>query len=362
MSADQSLSPLKGDKDMVTLGSDSHKQSHTLVAVDENGRQLGELRVAATPAGHREALSWARRWSERCWAMENCRQLSRGLERDLVTAGEKVLQVSPRLMVRSRRSSRELGKSDPIDALAVARVALREPNLPVAHLEGRSRELKLLVDHREDLVGEQTRIQNRLLWHLHELEPGFEIAAGGLLRKVVLSEVCRRLDRHSGVVAEIALELVARLVELSKSVKTLQRRIEVLAAELAPSLLRLPGCGGLSAAKLVAETADVRRFRSSAAFAMHNGTAPIPAWSGNQDRHRLNRGGNRQVNAALHRIAITQLRLGGEASAYMARRMTLGNSKAEAIRALRRQLSDEVYRRLRMDSLERVTAPSEVAA
>src|SRR5260370_19671118 len=137
---------------MVTLGTDSHKQSHTLVAVDENGRQLGEFRVAATPSGHIEALGWARQWPERRWAMENCRQLSRGLERDLLTAGEQVLQVSPKLMGTSRRSGRELGKSDPIDALAVATVAPRERNLPAAQLEGKSRELKLLVDHREDLI------------------------------------------------------------------------------------------------------------------------------------------------------------------------------------------------------------------
>lgn len=347
---------------MVTLGSDSHKRSHTLVVVDENGRQLEQRTVAATGAGHREALAWAGQWPERRWALENCRHLSRVLERDLLTAGEAVVQVSPKLMGGARRSGRELGKSDPIDALAVARAALREPHLPVAQLEGRSRELKLLVDHREDLVGERTRIQNRLLWHLHELEPGFEVPASGLLRAAVLADVRRRLQRQHGVVAEIARDLVSRLVELTASVKQLQRRIEALAGELAPSLLRLPGCAGLSAAKLVAETADVKRFRSSAAFAMHNGTAPIPVWSGNQERHRLNRGGNRQLNVALHRIAITQIRLGGEARTYVARRMSLGNTKTEAIRALRRQISDEVYRRLRLDSSERLTAPNAVAA
>lgn len=347
---------------MVTLGTDSHKQSHTLVAVDENGRQLGELRVQARPRGHMEALDWARQWPERRWAMENCRQLSRGLERDLLTAGEEVLQVSPKLMGTSRRSGRELGKSDPIDALAVARVALREPYLPVARLEGKGRELKLLVDHREDLVGERTRIQNRLLWHLHELEPGLQIACGGLTRRVVLNEVTRRLEAHQGVISEIARDLVERLAELTISVNRLQRRIEVLAAELAPSLLRLPGCAGLTAAKLMAETADVQRFRSSAAFAMHNGTAPIPVWSGNQQRHRLNRGGNRQLNVALHRIAITQLRLGGDARAYVARRMSRGNSKTEAIRALRRQLSDEVYRRLRLDRSEAFSVATPAAA
>ncbi|TME22543.1 MAG: IS110 family transposase [Chloroflexi bacterium] len=347
---------------MVTFGGDSHKRSHTLVAVDENGRQLAACTVAATSSGHMEALGWARQWPERRWALENCRHLSRVLERELLSAGEAVVQVSPKLMGSARRTGREQGKSDPIDALAVARAALREPHLPVAQLEGKSREVKLLVDHREDLVGERTRIQNRLLWHLHELEPGYQVVASGLLRTVILCEVRMRLENRTGVVAEIARELVERLSELTRSVKRLQRRIEALMEELAPALLRLPGCAGLSAAKLVAETADVRRFRSSAAFAMHNGTAPIPVWSGNHERHRLNRGGNRQLNVALHRIAITQMRLGGPASAYIARRLAMGNTKTEAIRALRRQISDEVYRRLRQDDSERSTAPIAAAA
>jgi transposase len=347
---------------MVTFGGDSHKRTHTLVAVDENGRQLGERTVATTPGGHIDALGWASQWPERRWALENCRHLSRVLERDLLKAGEAVVQVSPKLMGMARRTGRELGKSDPIDAMAVARAALREPHLPVAQLEGKEREVKLLVDHREDLVGERTRIQNRLLWHLHELEPGYVVVASGLLRTVVIAEVRNRLEGHTGVVAEIARELVERLVELTQSVKRLQRRIEALMQELAPTLLSLPGCAGLSAAKLVAETAGVGRFRSSAAFAMHNGTAPIPVWSGNHERHRLNRGGNRQLNVALHRIAITQMRLGGAAAVYIARRLAMGNTKTEAIRALRRQISDEVYRRLRQDHSGRSTALVAVAA
>lgn len=347
---------------MVTLGGDCHKRNHMLVAVDENGRPLGELRVAATTGGHVEALAWARQWPERRWALENCRHLSRGLERDLLTAGEAVLQISPKLMGTARRSGREPGKSDSIDAVAVARAALRETRLPVAQLEGRARELKLLVDHREDLVGERTRIQNRLLWHLHELEPGLKLPPRGLVRQVVLVEVRARLQPHRGTVADIARDLVVRLVALTKSVKELQHRIESLVAELAPSLLNLRGCGALSAAKLVAETADVRRFHSPAAFAMHNGTAPLPVSSGNHQRHRLNRGGNRQLNAALHRIAITQLRLGGEAKVYVARRLSSGNTKTEAIRALRRQLSDEVYRRLCLDAREPVATPKALAA
>ncbi|MBO0682750.1 MAG: IS110 family transposase [Candidatus Dormibacteraeota bacterium] len=336
---------------MVTLGSDSHKSTHTVVAVDANGRQLGSRTVRAISAGHLEALRWAERWPQRRWALEDCRHVSRGLERDLLSAGETVVRVSPKLMAGARQSARELGKSDPIDALAVARAALREPDLPVAHLEGPSREVKLLLDHREDLVAERTRMHNRLRWHLHELEPGYEIAAGSLNSKSVLEAVAALLAAHDSVTAEIARELVGRIAELTVRATELEGRISSLSAELAPSLLALEGCGGLTAAKIVAETADISRFSSRGAYATNNGTAPIPVWSGNHTRFRLNRGGNRQLNAALHRIAITQIRQTGRGRAYLEQRMAAGNTKAEALRALKRRISDEVYRRLWQDHL-----------
>jgi transposase len=347
---------------MVTLGSDSHKRTHTLVAVDSNGRQLGSRTVQATSAGHLEALRWARQWPDRRWALEDCRHLSRRLEVDLLTAGEAVLRVSPKLMAGARRGGRELGKSDPIDALAVARAALREPDLPVAQLEGASREVKLLLDHREDLVAERTRMQNRLRWHLHELEPGYEIPLRGLDRKVVLGALVELLSKHQGVVAEIASELIAEIVSKTERINQLERRVADLIAELAPSLLSLQGCAALTAAKIVGETADVSRFNSRGAFAMNNGTAPIPVWSGNHTRYRLNRGGNRQLNAALHRIAITQIRLACPGRAYLERRVAAGNTKTEAIRALRRRISDEVYRRLWQDHLVASAPPAAVAA
>src|SRR6266550_8767460 len=195
---------------MVTLGGDCHKRTHTLVAVDDNGQQLGAKTFSAVPAGHIEALGWARQWPERKWALENCRHLSRRLEADLLLAGEQVVQVSPKLMAGVRRSARESGKSDPIDALAVARAALRESDLPVAQLEGKNRDVKLVLDHRDDLVGERTRVQNRLRWLLHELDPGFEVPDRSLDRKVVLKRVEHVLALHRGVAADIAIELLDR--------------------------------------------------------------------------------------------------------------------------------------------------------
>jgi transposase len=231
----------------------------------------------------------------------------------------------------------------------VARAALREPNLPTAHLDGPARELRLLVDHREDLVAERTRIQNRLRWHLHELFPEFEIQPRTVKRLHVLDTLERRLADVEGTVASIARELIGRVRELSLRANSLERQIVRLVRQLAPSLLALTGCGPLSAAKLVGEVAGAGRFRSKATFARWNGTAPIPVWSANDGRYRLNRGGNRQVNAALHRIAITQWRGDGPGQAYVQRRMTTGDSKTEALRLLRRRISDEVYKRLLTD-------------
>lgn len=346
---------------MIVIGVDSHKRTHTAVAADETGRRLAEITVAATSAGHLDLVRWAARFSERRFALEDCRHLSRRLSADLLCAGETVIRVWPKLMAGARRSSRESGKSDPIDALAVARAALREPDLPVATLDGEERELRLLIDHRDDLVAERTRAQNRLRWHLHELDPGSEPAARSLDRAVVLAALEVRLADAPGTVARIARELVGRIRELTRTIDALEREITRLVREIAPSLLALPGCGPLTTAKLIGETAGIGRFRSAAAFARHNGSAPVPVWSANDERHRLNRKGNRQLNVALHRIAITQMRIDARGRAYLAHRRAVGDTKTEAIRALRRRISDEVYRRMGHDERLRATARATLA-
>lgn len=334
---------------MMTIGGDSHKRTHTFVAVDGVGRHIAEKTVPATSNGHLEALRWAAQWPERTWALEDCRHLTRRLEGDLLRAGEAVLRVPPKLMAGQRRSAREVGKSDPIDAMSVARAALREPDLPVARLDGEARQLKLLVDHRDDLVAERTRMQSRLRWHLHELMPEHDIAPKALKRFKELDDVDNRLTEFEGPVAAIAVELVGRIREITIRANQLEREITLIVRQLAPTLLALAGCGVLSAAKIVAEVAGIDRFRSRAAFARWNGTAPIPVWTGNE-KFRLNRGGNRQVNAALHRITITQWRgVGDQGRDYILGRLERGDTKTSAIRALRRHISDEVFTRLRAD-------------
>ncbi|MDE3065725.1 MAG: IS110 family transposase [Acidobacteriota bacterium] len=337
---------------MMVVGIDAHKRTHTAVAVDERGRRLGVKTVATTSAGHLELVRWARKLGEHHFAVEDCRHLSRRLERDLLGAGKTVVRVPPKMMAQVRRSARERGKSDPIDAMAIARAALGEPDLPTACLDGPDRDVRLLVDHREDLVAERTRAQNRLHWHLHELDPSVVLAPGSLDRYVVLGRLDSLVARHEGTVAEIAAELIDRIRSLTVRINDLERRLNALVKDRAPHLLDLQGCGTLTAAKIVGETAGVGRFADRHRFARFNGTAPIPVWSSNKVRVRLNRGGNRQLNAALHRIALTQLR-GGPGRIYVDKRLTMGNTRTEAVRALRRKLSDEVYRRLMADQAMR---------
>ena len=342
---------MEGDTFMVVLGIDAHKRTHTVVAVDEAGRQLGvRVTKATSTAAHLDLVVWADQFgADRRWAVEDCRHLSRRLEADLLAAGEVIVRVPPKLMAHCRDSARTYGKSDPIDALAVARAALREPDLPAARLDGPERELRLLADHREDLVAERTRMINRLRWHLHELDPSWDPAPRSLARSKNLEAVCSRLAGMDGLVARLAADLAGRIAALTADVNALQREIAVLVRQLAPSLLALPGAAELTAAKIVGQTADVRRFRSKDAYARHNGTAPLPAWSGNHTRHRLSRTGNRQLNCAIHRIAVTQIRCHPPAQAYLKARIAAGDTKTEALRALKRRLSDTVYRALLAD-------------
>jgi transposase len=337
---------------VVVVGIDVHKQTHCVVAVDEAGRQLGApVTVRATDAGHRQLLRWAgREFAELSveFAVEDCRHVSARLERALLDAAQSVVRVPPKLMAQTRTSARTRGKSDPIDALAIARAAVREPNLPRAEHTHASRELKLLVDHREDLVGTRTALQNRLRWRLHELDPEFDLPARGLDLAKHLDRARTRLEAFpASTVRRIALEELADIGSLTSRINLLEKEITELVRAQAPQLLDLPGCGPLTAAKLVGETANPTRFRSEAAFAMHAGAAPIPASSGKTNRHRLARGGNRQINAALHRIAVTQIRLDGLGRAYYQRRRTSGDTTMEALRALKRRLARIVFNLLR---------------
>lgn len=336
---------------MIVIGTDTHKRSHTCSAVFAGTGQLaGELTAAAREPGFRELLAWGGDIDEeRIWAIEDCRHVSGSLERFLVASGERVVRVPPKLMGQSRRGERTRGKSDPIDALAVARAALREgpETLPVAHLDEEALELKLLLDHRENLIRARAEDQQRLRWHLHDLWPDLELPAGCLDRIVWLDRVGRKLSRaEQSAHMRVARELVKAIRDYTKRAAALEREIGAMVRSRAPQLLEMPGCGTLTAAKLLAETAGADRFASDAKLARLAGVAPIPASSGNRIRHRLDRGGNRQLNCALHRIAVTQGRSHPPAREFLARKQAEGKSRMEALRCLKRHLARRVWKLL----------------
>jgi transposase len=289
--------------------------------------------------------------------------LSARLERDLLTSGQQVVRVPPKLMAQTRASARTPGKSDPIDALAAARAYLLEPDLPLACHDEISRELKLLVDRHEDLVAQRTSTINRLLWRVHELD----LERAPKPRSLDLPKHRRLhsdwLAKQPGLVAELARDELAGITRLTDTINALAKRIGDRVRQVALALLALPGCGELTAAKLVGEAAGVTRFKTEAAFARHAGVAPVPVWSGNTaGRVRMTRSGNGQLNAALHRIAVTQIRLDGFGPTYYRKRIDAGDSKTEALRCLKRRLARVVFHYLHVDHRNRIQPCQPAAA
>jgi transposase len=343
--------PNEGTVGMIVLGADTHKVSHTVAAVDAaTGRAEADRTVRAKRRSFEDLLQWARALDgERVWAIEDCRHVSGALERFLLARGERVVRVSPKLMAGARKSARERGKSDPIDAVAIARAAIREglETLPVAQLAGPELDVRLLVDHRERLVGQRTALINDLRWGLHDLWPEFEIPERALIRGCWQERVGGRLARVAQTTrVRIARDELRRIRELTRAIDALERQLAPLVAGLAPRLLAERGCGVLTAAKLIGEIAGVERFASDAKLARTAGSAPIPASSGRTGRHRLDRGGNRQLNCALHRLAVSKARLDPETAAYLARKQAEGKSRREALRCLKRHLARRVFKLL----------------
>jgi transposase len=273
---------------MVTIGIDPHKQTHTGVAVDPLGVQTAQRTVAARRDGFGALLEWARTIDgERVWVIEDVRHVSGSLERFLIDRGETVVRLPPRLMANARQAVRERGKSDPIDALAIARAALREgiDTLPTARLAGPELEIRLLGLHRERLVDTRTRLINELRWQLHDLWPDWEIPKRVLIHPAWQTKVTNRLRRAPNTVrVQIARDMIARIRELTRTITQLYHQLATLVAQVAPQLLAENGLGVLIAAKLIGEIAGIERFTSDAQLARISGCAPIPVSSGRSDR------------------------------------------------------------------------------
>ena len=342
---------------MIVIGADTHKGSHALAAVDDGtGRVRGQREIKAEEPGHLAAVRWARDLDEeRVWAIEDCRHVSGRLEQALLAAGERVVRVAPHRMGASRRGERERGKSDQIDALAIARAVVKDgvEKFPVAYLDEEAMEIRLLFDHRRDLVAERTKVQNRMRWHLLALCPELErsLKARSLSETRQLDRIDRKLRGMPGARVRVAREQVAQIRSLTRQANALERELLGLINAHRPQLLAEIGCGALTAAILIGRTAGAERYRSDACFARHAGTAPIKCSSGQRDQHRLDRGGDRQLNHALHIIAITRASHDPATKAYLERKQAEGKTRKGALRCLKRHLARRFHHLLAVPAL-----------
>ncbi len=286
-----------------------------------------------------------------CGRLEDCRHVSGSFERFLIARGERVVRVPTRLMANTRRSSRERGKSDRIDAIAVARAALAEGigTLPTAELAGPELDIRLLVDHRERLVSGARRAQQHAA-----VAPARSLARAGAAGQLACSTASGvrgsrgawRAPSRRCASGSPATSCAGYASSPRRSTRS-RARSPSSSRRVAPQLLDEPGFGPLTAAKLVGEIAGAGRFASDAKLARAAGLAPIPVSSGRTDRHRLDRGGNRQINAAIHRVAVTRARCHPETIEFIARKKTEGKTHREAIRCLKRHLARRIWQLLR---------------
>jgi transposase len=342
---------------MVTIGIDAHKSSLAVCLVDELGRELGSREFGNHPRAHAALHAWVGGVApaERRFGVESTGWVGRGIACFLLEQGETVVDVRGSLTERERKRLRGQGKSDPRDALAIARITAREQQLPPVRADSLSRDLKLLCDYRAQLLAERIRIANRLHADLVSLRPGYERQIRNLGSRVQLERAERLLAGDESVQALLGRRRIEQLCRLDAEIKQAERDLRERVRESGTRLPQLPGIGDLIAARIIGEVGDVDRITSKGRFARLNGTAPIPASTGATNRHRLNPGGNRRLNHAIHMIALTQARIDPRAHAYIERRRSEGRTRRDAVRALKRHLSDVVYQQLRADARSALT-------
>jgi transposase len=335
---------------MIVIGVDAHKRTHTLVALDAGtGVSQGEVTVQASDDGTLQALRFAGSIdADRVWAVEDCRHVTSRLERALLGAGERVIRVPPSLTGESRKATRTPGKSDPIDARAVALAAIREgiERLPVAYLDEQAHEIRVLCDYRDQLMRERNQVINRLRWLLVRIAPEIEAQIGpaALRGPRIRARLARQLGQlPASVQLRVVKAQLRRLNAIEKEQHELFDELTALLKVHAPQLLEQRSIGTVTAATIIGRTAGAQRFRSEACFARHTGTAPIPASSGKTNRHRLHRGGDRQLNRAIHIIALGRMVWDPDTRAYIQRRVSEGKTKREALRCLKRHIARQIW-------------------
>ncbi|MCM4078311.1 IS110 family transposase [Paractinoplanes hotanensis] len=337
---------------MITIGIDPHKSSLTAVALDEAGKTLDSRRVTINTAAFKTLTGWAARWPQRRFAVEGAAGLGRGIAQLLAAAGEDVVDVPATLAARARLlDTGGSRKTDVADAASVAHAAMRRPRLRPVIAENDHTRLRLLSERRDDLARERVRLLNRLHVVLRDLIPGGAALdltadkAATLLRSVrpiTATDSCRR---------DLAREMIADLRHLDQRLTANQAQIRQVLAETHSTITDMRGVGHLIAAKILGHVGDVSRFPTADHFASYTGTSPLEASSGERRRHRLNPTGNRQLNTALHTIALVQARDPGPGRVYYQRKIAEGKTPAEARRALKRRLTNVLYRHLIKDQL-----------
>jgi transposase len=335
----------------VFIGVDPHKVSATIEVVDEHETVLATGRFGTDKAGYVAMRKTVAGWSDRIWAVEGSNGAGRPLAQRLLADGERVVDVPAKLAARVRLfDTGHNRKTDAHDAHAVAAVAVRTTGLRVLSYDVELEALRMLADRREELTRARVQTVNRLHRLLSELTPGKakkDITTAQA--KAILSSV-RPRDLAGKTRRRLAAEQLAELVAVEKKIKTLTQELKAMVLARGSTLMDLPGIGPVVAARILADVGDVARFADRNRFASWTGTAPLDASSGEQIRHRLSRAGNRQMNHMLHIAAATQVRLDTHGRAYYRRKLTAGKTRMEAMRCLKRRISDAVYRQLVADA------------
>ena len=339
---------------MITIGVDAHKSVHAAVALDATGRELGTWRGSNSPRGWAALAAWAaaqaaRAGAECRWGIEGAGNYGRGLAQHLVAAGATVYDINPRWTAQERQRARRPGKSDRLDARAVALYLWREAaTLPPLDAEDDTTVLDLLVTEREGAVAEATRLRNQLHALLLQLDPQYKARLPALDTAAGIAA----LEAYAGpgrtpvqrAQAASVRRLAQRLRLATEQAADLAQQIAARAQAGFSPLTQLKGVNLLTAGALAGILGPGQRFTSAAQLAAYAGVAPLEASSAGRIRHRLNRGGNRRLNAILYRIALTQLRCWPPAQDYVARRLREGKTKREAIRALKRYIMRAIWR------------------
>ena len=341
----------------MVVGIDSHKDNVAACAVDELGAELVAAIFPNTTAGHHALLTWALGSGKiSTFGIEGSGGLGFALASHLARAGERVVEVPAFLTVRERRHLRSRGKSDHADALGIARIAARETDLPPFSVHDPTRQIGQVLNYRDQLVEERTRTSNRLHSDLTRRYPGYQGQIPNLVSKRSLRRAQALLEADASVETAVSLRRLASLRRFNSEIADLNLHIRHLVEESRTGLTTITGVGPLVAARILVEVGDVGRIPSESRFASLNGTAPVPASSGRNQRYRLNRGGNRSLNRALHTIAVIQAQLEPRARTYIQRRRAEGKTQRDAIRCLKRHLSNVVLRQLVAD-LDRPGTP-----